>query len=451
MDSNELRELEIFLQNCYTSLESDHSGKVADYIPYLSKVLPSKFAISICTVGGDTIDIGDHKDTFCMQSCSKPFSYCYARKLHGREKVHSHVGYEPTGVSFNKNVLNKDGLPHNPMVNAGAMMIAYLIHGQELPSDRFNKVKDMFESVCGNKKVGFNTPVFLSEKEHADNNYSLAYSMRGAGAYGQPTPSTSKLNDMLGLYFQICSIEITSSLGAVMAATLANGGICPTSGEQVFDTETVRDCISLMFTCGMYDFSGEFAFDVGLPAKSGVSGCVLLVIPGKFGLCVWSPALDEIGNSVRGIEICRRLSKTCTGNYHIFRHIGNNCCDIDSYDIKEHIDINFYMFMEAIVKNDMKTIEDNIDNIDVLRSDYDSRTFLHVACSEGNIDVAKLLIEKGANFTADRWGNTPITDLERYMNDKSNTNTNTLDGVKLEKISQFIYKHKSDSNSPKND
>jgi ankyrin repeat protein len=103
--------------------------------------------------------------------------------------------------------------------------------------------------------------------------------------------------------------------------------------------------------------------------------------------------------------------------------------------------------MEAIVKNDMKTIEDNIDNIDVLRSDYDSRTFLHVACSEGNIDVAKLLIEKGANFTADRWGNTPITDLERYMNDKSNTNT--LDGVKLEKISQFIYEHKSDSNSPK--
>ena len=127
MNKTELRELELFLKDCFEDLKDNLSGKVADYIPYLSNISPSKFAISLCTIDGEVINIGDTKDQFCLQSCSKPFSYCYARKLHGRDKVHSHVGYEPTGVSFNKNILNKNGLPHNPMVNAGAMMINYLI------------------------------------------------------------------------------------------------------------------------------------------------------------------------------------------------------------------------------------------------------------------------------------------------------------------------------------
>ena len=102
MNNSEFRELEIFLTDCYNDLKNNLSGKVADYIPYLSKIPPSKFAISLCTIDGKIINIGDTKDEFCLQSCSKPFSYCYARKLHGRDKVHSHVGYEPTGVSFNK-------------------------------------------------------------------------------------------------------------------------------------------------------------------------------------------------------------------------------------------------------------------------------------------------------------------------------------------------------------
>ena len=428
MDKTELRELELFLKDCYEDLKDDLSGKVADYIPYLSQISPSKFAISLCTIDGEVINIGDFADPFCLQSCSKPFSYCYARKLHGRKKVHSHVGYEPTGVSFSKNVLNKNGLPHNPMVNAGAIMIHYLLHSNELPSDRFNKVKTMFEEVCGDQKVGFNTSVFLSEKEHADNNYALAYSMRGAGAFGKPMPSTSKLNRMLDLYFQICSIEINAKQGAIMAATLANGGICPTTYKQLFDTETVRDCISLMFTCGMYDFSGEFAFDVGLPAKSGVSGSIFLVVPGKFGLCIWSPALDTIGNSVRGIEVCRRLSKTCCGNYHIFRHIGQ-LGDDESFEIKDNVDFTFYIFMTAIKKKDMKTIMKYIENIDVSLRDWDGRTFLHIACSEGHVEIIKLLLDKNALLSTDRWGNTPMDDIKRFISeikDKESEETNNL-------------------------
>ena len=426
MNNSEVRELEIFLTDCYNDLKNDLSGKVADYIPYLSNISPSKFAISLCTINGQIINIGDTSNEFCLQSCSKPFSYCYARKLHGRDKVHSHVGYEPTGVSFNKNVLNKNGLPHNPMVNAGAMMITYLLHENELPSDRFNKVKTMFESISGGTKVRFNTPVFLSEKEHADNNYALAYSMRGAGSYGTPYPSASKLNRMLDLYFQICSIEITSEQGAIMAGMLANGGICPISGEQYFGTETVRDCISLMFSCGMYDFSGEFAFDVGLPAKSGVSGSIMLIIPGKFGLCIWSPALDEIGNSVRGVKICRRLSKTCSGNYHIFRHIGQ----IN----QEHtnIDVAFYSCMDAVVNNNIEKLRTFLDNVDIGRTDYDNRSLLHIACSEGHIEIIELLLEKGAKQCHDRWGNTPTDDFKRFLSE--NEKTLTIEQKKFEML-----------------
>jgi glutaminase len=241
--------------------------------------------------------------------------------------------------------------------------------------------------------------------------------MRGAGAYGEPYPSASKLNRMLDLYFQICSIEISSEQGAIMAAMLANGGICPKSGEQYFDTETIRDCVSLMFSCGMYDFSGEFAFDVGLPAKSGVSGSIMLVVPGKFGLCIWSPPLDDIGNSVRGVEICRRLSNTCSGNYHIFRHIGK----IE----QEHtnIDVAFYSCMDAIVRDDIEKLRAYLNNVNIGRTDYDNRSLLHIACSEGKIDMIKMLIDKGATQCHDRWGNTPKDDLNRFISENKESLT----------------------------
>ena len=140
-------------------------------------------------------------------------------------------------------------------------------------------------------------------------------------------------------------------------------------------------------------------------------------MPGKFGLCIWSPALDEIGNSVRGIEICRRLSKTCCGNYHIFRHIGHINDDDDSCEIKDNVDYNFYRFMEAIKKNDTEIIKKYINNIDISRSDYDGRTFLHIACSECHLDIINLLLDKGAISSTDRWGNTPLDDLLRETGD----------------------------------
>jgi glutaminase len=138
----------------------------------------------------------------------------------------------------------------------------------------------------------------------------------------QVRPTQTELHAHLDLYFQSCSILINAQIGARLAGTLANGGICPSSGTHVFDADTTRDCLSLMYSCGMYNFSGQFGFEVGLPAKSGVAGCVLLVVPGKFGLAVWSPPLDDVGNSVRGVELCRNLAKYGPGDNHMFRNAG---------------------------------------------------------------------------------------------------------------------------------
>jgi glutaminase len=404
----ELNTLKLFLQNAYEELKDNNDGNVADYIPQLAKFSPDLFGISVCTVNGETLDIGDYDKYFCLQSSSKPLMYCYARKLHGLEYVHDRVGYEPTGTSFNSFILNENGLPHNPMVNAGAIMISSLIHPEKDPADRFECILNLFTDLCGGNKALCDMSMYLSEDLHADRNRSLAYFMRQSKAFGKTKPSPSQIEDLLKTYFQSCSIQITCQMGAIIASTLANGGICPITDKQIFDTETVRDCLTLMFSCGMYDFSGQFSFEVGLPAKSGVSGCILLVVPGKFGLCVWSPPLDKLGNSVRGIELCRRLGRSGPDNLHLFRHIGRQ--------MNNNPDAVFYMFMEAVFKNNVKRVTKYLNHIDINRSDYDSRTAMHIACSDGNIRMISLLLEHNASPNSkDRWGNTPIDDLERFI------------------------------------
>jgi len=200
-NSNDISIIKSLLTDIYEEVKNNKSGKVADYIPQLGKVSPDNFGISVCTVDGETFDIGDSEKYFCLQSCSKPLSYCYARKLHGLNKVHQHVGHEPSGSGFNSHILNKKGIPHNPMVNAGAIMIAHLIHTDDEPGDRFDKVKQIFKKLCGNRDINFDTPVYLSEKEHADRNISLAYYMRESGSYGSKKPSISTINATLDMYF----------------------------------------------------------------------------------------------------------------------------------------------------------------------------------------------------------------------------------------------------------
>lgn len=424
--------LKDFLQENYDELKELKTGDIAKYIPKLQKGYShDDFAIAVCGADGTIFTIGDEKAVkkpFCIQSCVKPFLYCHARKLWGSEIVHNHVGYEPTGESFNDPKLSKNGTPLNPMVNSGAIMVSYLINKHKNkdipedkvlePADKIDEVIDMIIDCAGGEEnsatshIHCDSTTFKSEQFHGDMNESIAYRMRHLNAYGKSKPSKSQITDTLDLYHQSCSIKINTEVGAAMAATLANGGICPISGKEVFDTDITRDAQVLMFYCGMYEFSGEFGFQVGLAAKSGVHGCILIVVPGEFGMCIWSPPLDEIGNSVRGIELCKRLANRGPYNYHLFRHVGRHK--------NTNPDIVYIQFMDAILKEDMKFINRHIKNMDVNRYDYDKRTPLHIACSEGSFGIIKLLLKAKANVNArDRWGNLPIDDIKRWREDNT--------------------------------
>jgi glutaminase len=412
-----LSNFDAFIDDIYNDISKNNNGDVATYIPQLAKVNPDLFSISICDVNGELINKGDFNIDFCIQSCSKPFSYCIAHKLLGSDYVHSKVGYEPSGQSFNAFVLNKKGLPHNPMINSGAIMVSSLIGRDKEPSDRFELVKDYYNRICGNiGNIGFDNSVFLSEQHHADRNISLAYHMRENNSFGFPiTPN--EINDSLNLYFQSCSILLNSKMGAVMAATLANGGTCPITSDKIFDIDTVRDCLTLMYGCGMYDYSGEFAFQVGLPAKSGVSGCILLVVPGKMGICIWSPRLDDQGNSVRGIEVCKKIAN------HLKLHIFHNIFEIknDLVPQSQDNDDNEVLIQKLISfasRGDLENMKLLDNKIDFNICDYDYRTSLHLACSEGHLDIVKYLVnEKSVNIKVkDRWGNTPLSEAKKVNN-----------------------------------
>nr|XP_020475853.1 glutaminase kidney isoform, mitochondrial-like isoform X2 [Monopterus albus] len=292
-------------------------GQVADYIPQLAKFNPDLWAVSMCTVDGQRYTAGDSKVPFCLQSCVKPLKYAVAVHDYGTEYVHSFIGKEPSGLRFNKLFLDEDDKPHNPMVNAGAIVCTSLIKQGAGNAEKFDYVMNFLKQMAGNEYVGFSNATFQSERESGDRNFAIGYYLKEKKCFPEGTDMTS----VLDLYFQLCAIEVTTESASVMAATLANGGICPITGERVLSPEAVRNTLSLMHSCGMYDFSGQFAFHVGLPAKSGVAGGILLVVPNVMGIMCWSPPLDKLGNSVRGIQFCTDLVEHFNfHNYDNLRH-----------------------------------------------------------------------------------------------------------------------------------
>lgn len=291
------------LTDIYEGLLADRRGRVADYIPALKSVDPDQFAVSVCTVDGQRFSVGDSGSRFCVQSVCKPVNYGLALEERGPELVHRHVGHEPSGRRFNALALTSDGLPHNPMINSGAIMCCSLIGPHLDPAARFDKVLRTWQKLAGTERVGFDEECYRSEERTADRNFALGYWMQEMNAF----PANTELMETLAFYLKCCSIEMDAEGLGAAAAALANGGLSPVTGERVFSAASVQKCLSMMSACGMYDYSGEFAFSVGLPAKSGVSGALMVVVPRVMGICLWSPRLDIRGNSVRGIEFCREL------------------------------------------------------------------------------------------------------------------------------------------------
>ncbi|CAB1329405.1 unnamed protein product [Coregonus sp. 'balchen'] len=240
--------------------------------------------------------------------------------------------------------------------------------------------------------------LFQSEKETGDRNFAIGYYLKEK---------------------KLCSIEVTCESGSVMAATLANGGICPITGEQVLSAEAVRNTLSLMHSCGMYDFSGQFAFHVGLPAKSGVSGAVLLVVPNVMGIMCWSPPLDRVGNSVRGIHFCQELVSLF--NFHNYDNMRHFVRKLDprrqSLDDRNK---SVVKLMFAAYSGDVSALRRfALSAVDMEKKDYDSRTALHVASAEGHVEAVIFLTEtcKVNPHIKDRWGNTPLDDARQFGRD----------------------------------
>ncbi len=394
------------LTQIYDLVKESRGGKLPTYIPQLERVDPEKFAVSVCTIDGQRFSVGEADDSYCVQSCSKPMVYCLAMEEMGEENLHQYVGREPSGKTFNELTLNAWGLPHNPMINAGAIMCCAMIKRGAPASDRFDFVMEKWREAAGGAKIGFNNAVYLSERQTADRNFALGYFMREKKAF----PPDVNLLDVLEFYFQCCSIEVTTRALATIAATLANGGLCPLTGVQVFRPDHVKHCLSLMLSCGMYDFSGEFAFTVGIPAKSGVSGGIILVVPNLCGMAVWSPRLDELGNSVRGVEFSKLLVKRF--KFHAFDSmVGMSDMRIDPRQSATEARLaGRFALCWAACEGDVVEMRSLVARgLSPQAADYEGRTPLHLAAGEGHIAVVRYLLGLSVDVnTLDRRGDSAL-------------------------------------------
>jgi glutaminase len=289
-----------FLTDCHSRLLNDHRGSVAAYIPELKKANPHYFGISLATIDGHIYEVGNSAVPFTIQSISKPFVFALALQTLGADRVEAVIGVEPSGDTFNSIRLRADNRPHNPMVNAGAIACSALLHKCR-GNEAFACILDAFSRFAGHK-LSVDEAVFASERETGDRNRAIAYLLRNYAVV------EGDVGAILDVYFRQCSVLVTARDLAVMAATLANNGVNPLTGEQLMNPYVVARTLSIMTSSGMYDYAGEWIYRVGMPAKSGVGGGIAAALPAQLGLGTFSPRLDEHGNSVRGLKICEALS-----------------------------------------------------------------------------------------------------------------------------------------------
>uniref|UniRef100_A0A4W5R4T5 glutaminase n=1 Tax=Hucho hucho TaxID=62062 RepID=A0A4W5R4T5_9TELE len=352
------------IDQIYNTVQKNHDGHVAVYIPHLAKFSPDLWGVSLCTVDGQRHSVGESKQPFCLQSCVKPLEYAVAIHEAGTEKVHRYVGMEPSGLKFNKLYLDEEDKPHNPMVNAGAIVISSLI-----------KMMDFIKKMAGQEYVGFSNSTFQSEKETGDRNFAIGYYLKEKKCF----PRGAEMIDALDFYFQV---NDTSSRYFI----ITNYGPCMVLSQ------------------------------VGLPAKSGVSGAVLLVVPNVMGVMCWSPPLDKVGNSVRGIHFCQELVSSFNfHNYDNLRHfVKKQDPRRQDGDDRNKSVVNL---MFAAYSGDVSALRRfALSSMDMELKDYDSRTALHVAAAEGHVDVVRFLTDtcKVNPFVKDRWSSIPLDDALQF-------------------------------------
>lgn len=290
------------LDEVYAACRADTSGAPADYIPELAAVEPDAFGLCLATADGLIYQVGDTETGFTIQSISKPFTYALALADRGLDGVAAHIDVEPSGEPFNEISLQPDTQrPSNPMINSGAITAASLITGRDT-ADKFERVRRCYSRFAG-RELTMDESVYRSEARTGFRNRAIGYMLRSVGIIDVDP------DDAVDRYFRQCSIEVTCADLAVMAATLADNGVNPKTRERALSTALTERVLSVMTTCGMYNAAGDWVTTVGLPAKSGVGGGIIAVLPGQLGISVYSPRLDAHGNSVRGVAACRELSR----------------------------------------------------------------------------------------------------------------------------------------------
>lgn len=292
-----------YLEDLLEQVRDHDAGELADYIPQLKDAEPNRLALALCTVSGRVYSAGDSDVEFSIQSISKPFVYALALQELGLEEVRHTVGMEPSGEAFNEMSLEKDThRPLNPMINVGAIAVNQLINGPDSSvEDRVERIRSMFSEMAG-RELSLDQDLVDAELSGADRNLSLAHMLANYGKI------TDEPHDAVLSYIRQCAIEVTVDDLAVMAATLGNGGIQPVTGKRIFDTAVCRQTMAVMSAAGMYDQAGRWLAGVGIPAKSGVAGGLIGVLPGQLGIATFSPRLNDAGNSVRGTALFHKLS-----------------------------------------------------------------------------------------------------------------------------------------------
>lgn len=298
MEKHHLQEL---IEELHDRHASRNDGEVATYIPELAKADPDGFGISVATADGRVFDTGDCDQLFTIQSISKPFTYGMTLEVYGQDKVSRHVGVEPSGDAFNSIELEAGtNRPFNPMINAGAITVSALLY-QHYGNEALEQMLSRFSAAAG-RTLSIDQAVYESESRTGHRNRAIAHLLLNFGMVDE------NVEPALDLYFKQCSILVNCRDLAVMGATLSNLGKNPLTGEEVYDIGCVKDMLSIMLTCGMYDYSGQWAYRVGVPAKSGVAGGVIAVVNRQLGIASYSPRLDKRGNSSRGIDVCVDLA-----------------------------------------------------------------------------------------------------------------------------------------------
>ncbi|EQA7394877.1 glutaminase B [Vibrio cholerae] len=278
-------------------------GQVADYIPALAKVPSDKLGIAVFTNQGEVITAGDAQEGFSIQSISKVLSLTLAMGLYQPDELWGRVGKEPSGQAFNSLIQleMEQGIPRNPFINAGAIVVCDMLHSR-LSAPR-QRLLEFVRQLSGEPLIAYDKVVAASEMMHSDRNAAIAYLMRSFGNFH------NEVIPVLHNYFHACALKMSCVELAKTFSYLANKGVSVVTGETVITPTQSKQTNALLATCGLYDGAGEFAYRVGMPGKSGVGGGIIAVVPGEMTIAVWSPALDQSGNSLAGTRALELLAQ----------------------------------------------------------------------------------------------------------------------------------------------